>query len=662
MKKMCSLVLSATIAMGGIFPMYQPVFAEGKVRPQDDFFTASNEAWLKEAKIPEGYSSWGNTDILYKKASDDLKLIIESYRNRTDLKEGSDEKKIVDLYNAFVDYKSRNEQGAGPIKGYTKKINDATSLKELQLVMSELAKIGNDSVFTYMITADPKDSSKNILDIEPGSLGLDDVEYYSSSDQDTKNIQKAYKEYLTKLFVLNGDDKQSASKKAQNVYDYEKSIAAVMLSKEEAMDLEKQYNVYTMSELEKLAPNLNWKASLSELGLEKAKKIIVGQPEYFKKLNTLLEEKNLESYKNYLEAIVLRESAGMLSSDFEKAQFEYEKIFSGVDTMLPVDERAVSTVDGLLGELLGKVYVEKRFSKEAKADVELMVKDIIDSYEDRINGLDWISEATKKRAIKKLETMDIKIGYPNKWEDYSSVNIKTYKNGGSLYENVKNINEYFRLRQLSKLDQPVDRTEWGMTPQTVNAYYNPTVNEIVFPAGILQDPFYKYGAGKAKNLGGIGTVIGHEISHAFDDMGSKFDENGNMVNWWTDKDLKEYQKRTAQLVAQYDKYEVLPNEFVNGTFTLGENIADLGGVEVALDSLETTQKSEYEIFFKSYSGIWKEIQTEELSKFLLTVDSHSPVKFRVNGVLTNVDEFYETYGVKEGDKLYTKSENRIDIW
>lgn len=662
MKKLYALLLSATLAIGSVFPVAEPAFAQEKVRLQDDFYTATNNEWFESTKIPEGYSSWGNFDSLNKQVSDDLRNIVEEYRKKTDLKDNSDEKKLVDLYNSFLDYKSRDEQGIAPIKEDLEKIEKASNLKELQSLMVELCRKGNTNVLSYMVDSDLKDSSKKILYLDTGSIGMEDVDYYLKSDESTKDIQKSYKQYLTQLFILKGDKKEIALKKAENVYNYEKELASVMLSTEESRDYEKLYNVYTIEALKKLCPNLNWNDTFSVLGLEKAKKIVLAQPKYLKKLNTLLEEKNLELYKNYLEAIVLRDSAPFLSRDFEKAVFEYSKVFSGVETMRPDEERAFDLVNESLGEVLGKIYVDKYFSKEAKSDVESIVKGLIDSYEKRINKIDWMSKATKQKAIKKLETMTIKIGYPNKWEDYSSIKIDSYKNGGSLLGNIKNIDEYARIKMLRDWEKPLDKEKWEMTPQTINAYYNPIINEIVFPAAILQDPFYKYGASTATNLGGIGMVIGHEISHAFDDQGSKFDENGNMVNWWTSEDLKKYESKTKKLASQYSKYEVLPNTFLNGNLTLGENIADLGGALSALETLKATKNPNYDEFFKSFSKVWRSLDTEETSRYLIKVDPHSPGKFRVNGILTNIDEFYEVYGVKEGDLMYTKPEDRIVIW
>lgn len=662
MKKLYALLLAATLAIGSIFPAAEPVFAQENVRVQDDFYTATNTEWLSTTKIPEGYASWGNFNFLNKKVSDDLRKIVEEYRKKTDLKENSDEKKLVDLYNSFLDYKSRDEQGITPIKEELEKIQKVSNLKELQDVMADLSKHGYESVVSYLIEVDLKDSSKKILHLYNGSLGMQDVDYYLKSDESTKVIQKSYKEYLTQLFVLKGDKKEIALQKTENVYNYEKEIASGMLSREEARDFDNQYNPYTMEELEKLCPNLNWKNTFSILGIEDPKKIIVIEPEYLKKLNSLLEEKNLELYKNYLEAIVLRNASSFLSRDFEKSAFEYSKVFSGVEKMRPDEERAFELVNDSFGDILGKIYVEKYFPKEAKADVESIVKGLINSYEKRINELDWMSKATKQKAIKKLETMNIKIGYPNKWKDYSSIKIESYNEGGSLIGNMNSIYEYNRTKMIKDLNKPIDKEEWAMTPQTINAYYDLTSNEIVFPAAILQEPFYKYGASKATNLGGIGMAIGHEISHAFDDQGSKFDENGNMINWWTDEELKKYEEKTSKLVAQYGKYEVVPNVFLNGKLTLGENIADLGGLVSALETLEATENPNYDEFFRAFSKIWRSLYTEEKSKYLVTVDPHSLGKFRVNGVLTNIDQFYKIYDVKLGDKMYTKPEDRVKIW
>lgn len=662
MKKLYALILAAALSFGSVLPATQTVFAEQQVRLQDDFYSASNGEWLKENKIPEGYPSWGNFEVLDKKVSDDLRGIVEDYSKKTDLKENSDEKKLVDLYKSVLDYKNRDAQGITPIKSDLEKIEKATNLKELQGIMANLCKSGDSNLMTYSIFADLKDSNTNILYLDAGSLGMGDRDYYLKDDENTKKIQDAYKLYLEKLFVLKGDKKEDAAKKAQTVYAYEKEIASSMMTMEEARDIEKQYNIYTISELEKLCPNLTWKETLSTLGIDKAKKIVVGQPKYFEKLNTLLAEKNLDSYKNYLQAIVLRNSAAFLSRDFEKAQFEYSRVFSGVDKMRPDEERAFDMVNDSLGEILGKIYVEKYFSKEAKDDVKSMVQGLLKSYEKRINNLDWMSKETKVKAVEKLNSMDIKIGYPDKWEDFSSISIKNYDKGGSLIDNMANIHEYFRLKSLKNLNNPVDKKEWGMTPQTINAYYNPSVNEIVFPAAILQDPFYKYGASKAANLGGIGAVIGHEISHGFDDQGAKFDKDGNMIDWWTAEDLQKYEARTSKLADQYSKFEILPKEFVNGNLTLGENIADLGGVSAALETLKATENPNYDEFFKSYSRVWRNIKTEERLRYLVKLDPHSPGKFRVNGILTNVDEFYKVYDVKEGDKMYTKPEERVRIW
>lgn len=658
MKKVLALAVTLMLTLTVVFGSANSVLAQEKTRAQDDFYLSINGEWLKDTKIPDGEAAWGTGEAVNKNVSDNLRAIVEEYSTKKDLKENSNEKKLVDMYNSFLDYSSRNRDGVKPIKPYLNEIEKISNAKDI----INFIKNGNKNFFTCEVGGDLKDSNMNILYIGAGSLGLPQKSFYFEKDANTKKIQDAYKNYLKKLFILKGDSEATAKTKVNSVYEYEKNIASSMLSQEEARNIEKLYNVYTIDELNKLCPSVNMKEVLKALGLEKANKIVVVQPEYLKKLDAVLKTANISTLKNYLEARLLSSSAGLLDTNFEKAQFEYSKVFTGVNQIKPAKETAFDVVNGSLSEILGQVYVQKYFSKEAKQDVESMVKALLNAYEKRISNLDWMSDATKAKAIKKLKTMDIKIGYPDEWEDYSQITIKTYENGGSLVENLKNIGKHFQKKQLSKLNKPVNKKEWGMSPQTINAYYNPSVNEIVFPAAILQAPFYSYGASKAQNLGGIGTVIGHEISHAFDDQGSRFDENGNMVNWWTDADFAKYTERTKKLEEDYSKLEVLPNEFINGKLTLGENIADLGGISAALDVLKTTENPNYDEFFKAYATIWRGKMTDEIQKMLIKMDPHSPKEYRVNQVLKNIEEFYKTYNVTEKDKMYTKPENRRKVW
>ena len=635
---------------------------ETKIREQDDFYESVNYNWLKESKIPKGYSSWNNFNILDKKVSDDLRGIVEEYLSkRAALTDGTNEQKLVDFYTTTLDYKNRDADGTKPIKNLLDEVNKISSKKDITKLMIYLFNNNSEVFLSTDIGPDFKDSSTNILYFDSIRLGMPDRDYYLEDTEQSKTIQAAYMVFLKKMFILDGYSEAEAAEKSENVYNFEKELAASMLKREELRDTERLYNPYTVAQLEKSYPNINWREFLAGTKLIKAKKIVLTEPEYVKALNKQIDSVDIKVIKDYLESVILRESSNYLTRDFEKTAFEYSKVFSGIDEMLPDNERAFDLLNDSLGEPLGKIYVEKYFSEEAKQDVKGMVEKIISVYEGRIEKLDWMSADTKKKAVKKLETMTIKVGYPDKWEDYSKISIKTYEKGGSLYYNLNNIASFEREKSIKELNGKVDKSEWGMTPQTINAYYNPTANEIVFPAAILQDPFYKYGDSKAKNYGGIGAVIGHEISHAFDDQGSKFDEKGNLKNWWTKEDEKNYKQKTEALAKQYSGY-IVGNKNINGNLTLGENIADLGGVTVALEITEKEAPDDLKEFFYSYGVIWRNLITKERAGYLMKIDPHSPGRYRVNGVLINLDEFYKVYNVTENDKMYKKPEDRIRIW
>lgn len=639
------------------------LFSEQKtLNEQDDFYSAVNEKWLKDNKIPSGYSSWNNFNVLDKKVSDDLREIVEeNVKKREYFSEGSNEQKLTDFYVNILDYENRDKEGIKPIKHLLDKVDDLSDKKDISKLIADLFNNNTGAFFSVYVGSDYKNSNVNILYLDSARLGMADRDYYLEDTEKSQKIQKAYKEYLSKLFILSGYNSIEAEEKVKNVFDFEKKLALVMLKREDMRNPEKIYNLYTVSELEKSFPMIKWKNYLENTNLIKAKKIVVSEPDYLKMLNNEIAVCDIKVIKDYLESVILIENSSILSRDFENVSFEYSKVFSGVNEMLPDNERAFKVLNNVMGDLLGRIYVEKYFSEDEKKDVILMIKDIITTYEDRIKKLDWMSETSKKKAIKKLDTMVIKVGYPDKWEDYSEIDIKTYKKGGSLYSNINNIADFERKKAIKKLNEKVDKSEWGMSPQTINAYYNPTANEIVFPAGILQAPFYDYNSSKAKNYGGIGVIIGHEISHAFDDEGSKFDEYGNLKNWWTKNDRENYNLRTEELAKQYSKY-MLNNEKLNGKLTLGENIADLGGVTVALELTKKDSKNSLKEFFESYATVWRNLATNERISYLIKVDPHSPGIYRVNGVLTNIDDFYKVYNVKEDNKMYTKPENRIRIW
>ena len=636
--------------------------AQDTVRKQDDFYGAVNENWLNDTKIPKGYSSWNNFNVLDKKVSDDLRGIVEeNVKKRNTLKNGTNEQKLADFYMSVLDYENRDKQGVKPVKYLLDEVEKLSDKKDIAPLAAYLFNQNVEVFLSVYIGPDYKDSSVNILYLDSAGLGMMDRDYYLEKSEKNLKIQEAYKLYLKKMFILSGYAESTAAEKSENVFNFETKLALSMLKREETRNPDKIYNPYTTAELEKEFPNFNWKAYLGNTQLSKADKIVITEPRYLKALNKGFKEEDIRVVKDYIESVVLRENYSLLSREFENASFEYSKVFSGIDEMLPDNERAFDLLNDMLGELLGSIYIKEYFTEDAKNDVITMIKEVIYTYEGRIRSLSWMSEASKKQAVKKLETMTIKVGYPDKWEDYSTIQIKNYQNGGSLYSNVKSIGDYERVKALKDLNQKVDKSRWSMTPQTINAYYNPTANEIVFPAAILQAPFYDYKTSKAKNYGGIGAVIGHEITHAFDDEGSKFDEAGNLKDWWTPKDRKNYEERTEALAKQYSRYKV-GDEKINGKLTLGENIADLGGVSVALEIVKNENPDNLSEFFEAYAVIWRNLVTKERESYLIKIDPHSPGRYRVNGILTNIDDFYDVYNIKSSDKMYTNPKDRIKIW
>ncbi|MCT4586120.1 MAG: M13 family metallopeptidase [Peptostreptococcaceae bacterium] len=648
-----SLVLPSTLSYAN---------TEDNISLKDDFYTNVNQKWLNEAVIPKEYSSWSNFTDLRVQSSQNIKAIIEELKqNKATLEKNSDQEKLVKFYETAINLEKRNEQGVKPLKKYLDKISYIKNYDDIEKNIASLALDGFDTILPVGIDSDLEDSSKNILYISSAQTGLN-RSYYFDEDEKTKNIQNEYKKYLKKLFILNTNSDEEATKKAEMVFEFEKKLAENKYTKEESRDIDKLNNPYTIDNLNELSKTIVMKDYLKELSLENPNKILVMNPKYIQALDNILVDANFDSLKAYLEATLLTNAGSFLSKDFMVCEFDFKKVFSGVEKMKSDEKIASELIDSLFSEQLGKIYVEKHFSKEAKEDVQGMVEEIISTYKKRIDRLDWMSIDTKSKAKEKLDAITIKIGYPDEFESFTDLEIKSYDEGGSLLSNIINHSKYEIQKNFSLLNKKVDKTKWHMSPQTVNAYYNPSNNEIVFPAGILQAPFYSYEASKEANLGGIGAVIGHEISHGFDDQGSRFDKDGNMIDWWTKKDLEEYNKRTKKLAEQYSAYEAIEGEFVNGNLTLGENIADLGGVSVALEIAKQEKDANLDEFFKSYAKIWRNIKTDEIISYLLKNDPHSPGIFRVNGILRNIDEFYNVYDIKEEDKMFTNKENRIRIW
>lgn len=636
------------------------------VKPGDNFAMYVNGTWMKTAKIPADKSSYGAFDMLYDQSQKDVKAIIEEAAKGNNA-EGTDEQKIGDYYASFMDRKGRDAKGIAPIQPELKAIDAIASYDDLAAYFGKANRAGVAIPFSVSVMSDFKDPTKHTLITWQGGLGLPEREYYLSNDAKMTDIRQKYVAHIEKMFQLT--NMPNAAESAAKIMALETVLATQQMKKEDTRDIVKLYNVYAVKDLKTLMPDFNWTAMLKNAGVDREKKLVVTQVDYTKSLNNLIKNTPIDTWKTYLKWGVINGSAGLLTTALDKQNFEfYGKNLYGTESQQEDWKRAVEMVNGGLGEVVGKVYVKKHFSPEAKERMTQMVKNLLKAYAESIKTLDWMSAATKKEALKKVDNFMIKIGYPDKWRDYSA--LKIAKN--DLYGNATRATEFEYNRNLAKLGKPVDRAEWGMNPQTVNAYYNPSLNEIVFPAAILKPPFFDLNADDAVNYGGIGAVIGHEIGHGFDDQGSAFDGTGTMKNWWTPQDLAAFKKRTSALVAQYNSFKAFPDLNVNGAFTLGENIGDLGGLSIAIKAYKATLNGKEAPVMDGFTGmqrvflgwgqVWAEKIREEALRSQIANDPHSPALFRVNGTLRNVPEFYEAFNVKPGDSLYLAPEQRVKIW
>ena len=641
------------------------------VNPKDDFFNYVNGTWLKENEIPEDEVSWGGFNVLRKSTRKDLLEIISFAKESGAYHTDTDQGKALLLFRSEMDTLTRDSLGVSPILPTLKSINDAKSIAELQSLIAKDVTVSNPFI-GFGVGADLNNSSMNTMYISPGRLGLPDRDYYINQDEKSKEIREQYKQFIVNLLSFTGVEGDQAKKTAETVLAVETKLAEPRMDKVERRDARKRNNPRTLAELQAISPVFQWETMFKESGIEKeVDSVIVTELKYMDALNNVIKTTSLDDVKTMVKWSTLRSATGSLSTEMEKTSWDfYSKTLRGAKAQQPLDERALGTVTGSVGEALGKLYVDAKFPPEAKAKAEQMIANVITAFQNRIKVLDWMSEDTKAKAIEKLENLTVKIGYPDKWEDYSTLSIKE---GNSLAENMKAVQEFETAKNFSELYEPVDKGRWGMAPQTVNAYFNPRNNEIVFPAAILQPPFYNYKADEAVNYGGMGAVIGHEISHAFDDSGSRFDKDGNLKNWWTDTDLEEFTKRGDALAAQYSKIEVLDSVFINGKFTLGENIGDLGGLLGAYDGLqlffEANGRPENldgftpeQRFFMSWATVWRTLMRDDALRNQILTDPHSPGMYRATQPLKNIDAFYTAFDVKEGDGMYLAPEERVRIW
>ena len=637
------------------------------VRPQDDLFDHANGKWVKETELPADKARWGTFHKLHENSQEDIRALIREVSAAESVEAGSATQKIRDFYNAYMDSDKPNQLGIEAIRTELDEVAAIESYDDLFRAFMSLGVYGVNSPIGGFVDSDLKDPDTNVVYFEESGITLPDRDYYLKDDEQFVQGRELFRTYVAKLFDLAGVE--GGSDKADRIYALEHALAGVQWAKEDKRDPVKSYNPKTHGELAEMAPNIDWDIVMEASQIQARNRYIVSQPSFFEAASSIIAETDLAIWKDYLAFQTIDAFAPVLGDDLFQAWYEfYLAGLQGVEEPSPKWKRAVNSINGNMGELLGQLYVDRHYQEESRARMETMIANLKEAYHQSITSLEWMSEDTRQQALEKLSKFTPKIGYPENWRDYSSMEIIE----GDLVGNIKSAATFEYHRQIDKLDKPVDKSEWFLTPQTVNAYYNPPWNEIVFPAAILQPPFFNVEADDAVNYGGIGAVIGHEIGHGFDDQGRKFDGDGKLRDWWTEEDVALFDRRKNRLAEQYNGYEVIDGLTINGEFTSGENIGDLGGLGIAyqayrisLDGKEAPVIDGYtgnQRFFLGWAQVWRSKARPEESKRLLTIDPHSPPKFRANGAAVNVTEFYEAFGLKEGDGMYLPPEERVKIW
>ncbi|MDB9886588.1 M13 family metallopeptidase [Flavobacteriaceae bacterium] len=644
-----------------------------EVRPQDDFYNYVNGTWMKNTEIPDDKTRWGSFNELRENTDADVLAILKKAANDPNLDSSSDEGKAVTVFQLINDTLARNELGIKPLIPHIERIEAIQSKADLQPYLEENIRLGGYALFGFGVSADAKDSNKNVAQLYPGALGIE-RDYYLKEDEDSKKIKTAYEKHVARMFGFLGKTAEEAKDLAQEVIAVEAQLATARMDKVERRNPAKRYNPRTTDEMGSIAKQIDWPAYFAGIGTEGVDNLVVTDLGFFSSLDAILNENSISAIKTYLLWTLIDGTASRLSMDIDRANWDfYSKTLRGAIAQEPLEKRSIRTVNGTLGEALGKLYVSEKFPPKAKAQMKELVGNLVKAYTNRINALTWMDAETKAKAIKKLELTNVKVGYPDQWEDYSGLTLTNETAELNYFDAMLNVGAYNFSKNLAELGQAVDKTKWFMSPQTVNAYYNPAYNEIVFPAAILQPPFFDFTADAAVNYGGIGGVIGHEISHGFDDSGADYDAYGNLVNWWTEKDLNEFNSLGEKLADQYSALEVLPETFINGKFTLGENIGDVGGIHAAFDALAIHHEengkpapidgfSSEERFFLSWGTIWRGKIRDEALKNQVRTDPHSPGYNRANQPLKNMDAFYATFNVQEGNQMYLPKEERVYIW
>jgi len=637
--------------------------------PSTDFFQFANGGWIKNNPIPAEQSSWGIGNLVIEENNKRLREICEKAAEKK-AADGSTDQKIGDFWTTAMDSVKIEKEGLSPLKIYLDKINAISDVNSLLNTVAECKKVGSSTLFSDYVGQDAKNSEAMAYQLYQGGLGLPEREYYFKNDSTTIDIRQQYIQYITTILKMSGEDSSTAAQAAQHILALETELAKASRKMEDLRDPYKNYNKMTVDALSKSSSNINWNAYLQQIGVTKTEAVIVGQPEFFTALNGLLKTVPINDWKAYVKFNFISDMAGVLPDAYGKASFKYNKLFSGAKERKPRWKRSIQMIEGAMGEMLGQLYVKEFFNETAKKRYTVMVDAIKAALKDRIAHLEWMSDSTKQKAYTKLAAMKSKVGYPDQWKDFSSMKITK----SSLAENYMSSRNWWHQYEFNKLGKPVDRNEWDMYPQTYNAYYNPSNNEIVLPAGIFTIPGYRdeevddavvYGYGGA-------STIGHEITHGFDDEGRQFDDKGNLTSWWTKSDEETFNKRADVMIRQFDAFEPVPGYHINGKATLGENIADLGGILLGIEAFKKTNQykegklmagyTPMQRYFMGYALGWLGHTRAEQEKNRLMTDVHSPAKYRVNGPFVDVDEFYSTFNIKPGSPMYVADSLRVRIW
>lgn len=646
-----------------------PVHMDFTTKPGDDFRKYAGGIWLQNNPVPGKETRWGSFNILRDFNVKAVRQILEEAAAEKNAAPGSVKKRVGDFYAAAMDSLTIEQAGFSPAEPDFARAGDVKSIADVlnEITMQRSHGIGSP-LFGFFVGQDRKQPQTMRAQLSQGGTSLPDRDYYLKSDARTQKIQTAFNTYITTLFKLAGQSEEVAKQKAEVIFNLEKALASAQMSRVEMRDPYKTYNKFSVADFSRNTPTFDWASTLSKLNVSGQDTILVNSPAFFTVADSLLKHTPIEQWQTYLQWNVLKSAAPYLSKPFVDASFTFTQTLNGQKVQTPRWQRMSSLTDNTIGELLGQLYVEKHFKPAAKVRMDEMIKNLIKAYEIRIKKLDWMSDVTKQKALDKLHAFTPKIGYPSKWKTYDGLEIKN----NTFYRNLRNAQQWAYNDMVSQLGKPVDKTRFGMTPPTVNAYYNPVNNEIVFPAGILQYPFFHPDADDAFNYGAIGAVIGHEISHGFDDSGSQYDKDGTLRNWWTAEDLEKFKERAKKLQEQFDAYTVLDSLHVNGKLTLGENIGDLGGLNAAYEAFKMTPqgKSNKKIdgftpdqrFFLAWAQVWRANTLPETAAQLIITDPHSPAEYRTIGAPVNMDAWYKAFNVKPGDKLYRKPEDRVKIW